>query len=314
MGMNGHVPDDDRDLATVLATSDLLFDLAKLARRDLDAIDNLIHLGVSQANIRQIVADPDSQRSYAFSDTNPQDALRRPISIAGLSRVLNLPLETVRRRAIRLCESGLLAATAEGLVVPAVAFETTQHIEALEAVHRIMTRAFEQLLRDGFFRDGDLPAPERALSSPPLRAIGRLAGEFYLRMLAPLHALAGDPMDAVLLLCLLRGGGEAPDAAYVAPGGGRVAAPARIAAEMGFSAETVRRRLQRMVEKGLCRRDPEGFVAPLPVIRDAMLIHLAQPSELNLRRLFRRLAELGAVGIERSGTVGSAAGGHLSPG
>lgn len=305
--MDSQVSKNDRELVAVLAASDLLFDLARLARRDLDAIDNLIQLGVSQANIRQIVADPESQRSYASSAANPQDDVRRPISIAGLSRVLSLPLETVRRRAIRLCESGVLAFTAEGLVVPSAAFETSQHIEALSAVDHALSRAFERLERRGFFADGDLPTPQRPPAAPPLRAIGRLAGEFYLRMLAPLHAWAGDPIDAVLLLCLLRPHGEGAGEAGGALNSVGLGAPTRIAAEFGYSAETVRRRLQRMVDKGLCRRAPEGFFAPLGALQDAMLSHLAQPSELNLRRLFRRLAELGAVGIEpRTATHGPA--------
>lgn len=310
-GMNARALDGG-DLAKVLAASDLLFDLALLARRDLDAIDNLIQLGVSQANVRQIVAHPDTQLRYAFADTNPQDDVRRPISVAGLSRVLSLPLETVRRRAIRLCESGLLAATADGLVVPAAAFDTPQHIAVLEAIDRATTRAFERLQRDGFFIGVALPTPDRPPRAPPLRAIGRLAGEFYLRMLAPLHAWAGDPMDAVIVLCLLRRGGEDSDAA--AAGGVRLAGPAQIARELGFSSETVRRRLQRMVDKDLCRRDPDGFLVPLPVIRGDMLRRLAEPSELNLRRLFRRLAEVGAVGLEPRFARGDAPAEHPPPG
>lgn len=284
---------DDDGLATVFAASDLLFDLAQLARRDMDAVDNLIQLGVSQANVRQIVDHPETQLRYAFSHTNPQDDIRRPISVAALSRVLSLPLETVRRRAIRLCESGLLTATPDGLVVPTAAFETPEHITLLEAVHQATTRTFERLKRQGFFTGVEFPAPGPPPEAPPLRAVGRLAGEFYLRMLAPLHALAGDPMDAVLLLCLWRRSQASPGATYA-----HLAGPAAIARDLGFSSETVRRRLQRMVDKNLCRRTPQGFLIPLDVVHGAMLSHLAEPSGMNLRRLFRRLAEVGAVSRE----------------
>lgn len=285
---------DDADVATVLTAIDLLFDMALMARRDLDAIDNLIHLGVSQANVRQIVAHPESQLLYAFAETNPPDGARLPISIAALSRVLNLPFETVRRRTVRLSEAGLLTATADGLVVPRTILDTPGHVEALKSLHRAMTRTFERLQQAGFFMPGDLSAPDSTPAEPPLRAIGRLAGEFYLRMLAPLHAWAGDPIDAVLLLCLLR---RRQDEAQMAGAGAsiRLGSPAQIARELGYSSETVRRRLQRMADNGLCRRDAEGFVAPLDAIQVQLQRRLAEPSGLNLRRLYRRLSELGAV-------------------
>jgi DNA-binding IclR family transcriptional regulator len=284
---------DDADVATVLAAIDLLFDMALMARRDLDAIDNLIRLGVSQANVRQIVAHPESQLLYAYAETSPPDGARLPISIAALSRVLNLPFETVRRRTVRLCEAGLLTATSDGLVVPGTMLDTPGHFDALKTVHHAMTRTFERLQQAGFFMPGDLSAPDQTPAEPPLRAIGRLAGEFYLRMLAPLHAWTGDPIDAVLLLCLLRrrqGEARAEAGASI-----RLGSPAQIARELGYSSETVRRRLQRMADTGLCRRDAEGFVAPLDAIRVHLQRRLAEPSELNLRRLYRRLSELGAV-------------------
>lgn len=292
---------DDANVATVLAASDLLFDLALLARRDLDAIDNLILLGVSQANVRQIVAHSDNPFLYAFADTNPPDGARLPISVAALSRVLSLPFETVRRRAVRLCETGLLAATSEGLVVPSTMLDTAGHVEMLKGVHRATTRTYQRLQEVGFFAASDLPAPEQPPEEPPLRAIGRLAGEFYLRMLAPLHSWAGDPIDAVLLLCLLRrrrGEARLVDAGASIPLG----SPAHIARELGFSSETVRRRLQRMADKGLCRRDADGFAAPLDAIQGQLQHRLAESSALNLRRLYRRLSELGAIepGVCRS--------------
>lgn len=287
---------DDGDVAAVLAASDLLFDLALLARRDLDAIDNLIHLGVSQANVRQIVDNPESQLRFAYVDTNPPDEVRRPISVAGLSRVLSLPLETVRRRSIRLCEAGLLTATPDGLMAPAATFTDDEHVALLSGVDQAARRTFETLQNQGFFADVDLPRPVQPPTASPLRAVGRLAGEFYLRMLAPLHAWAGDPMDAVIVLSLLR---RSQDEAGRGAGGLRLSGPVRIARELRFSAETVRRRLQRMVDTGQCGRDADGFFMPLDVIYGPLRGQLAEASKLNLRRFYRRLAEVGAVGSER---------------
>lgn len=296
--MDAHLRDDG-DVATVLAASELLFDLALLAQRDFDAIDNLIHLGVSQANVRQIVAQPDSDLRYAFAETNPPDELRRPISVAALGRVLNLPFETVRRRAVRLCEIGALVATPEGLVAPSMMLGTSRHVEMLQAVHAATARTFERLCEQGFFRAGDLPPPLQVPREAPLRAVGRLVGDFYLRMLEPLSAWAGDPIDAVIFLSLLSRNRDAQPR----PGVGRVhlGVPAQIARAFQFSPETVRRRLQRMTDRQICSKEPDGgFVASVHAISGPLRDRLAEPSALNLRRLYRRLSEVGAIDIDGS--------------
>lgn len=284
---------DSDAFAAFQVSCELLLNMALLARRDLDAIDNLILLGISQANVRTIVADPEFQRRYAFRSTVPPDNLRKPISIAALSRALCVPLETVRRRAARLAGLGLVAATAEGLIVPGVQLDTAQHNEAVMEIGVVVSQARASLAAAGFFREDGLPAPRGAPCEPAARAIGRLVGDYYLRMLAPLRACCGDPMDAIVVLFLLRASDWPGSDA-----GGRTpyrVGPAAVARALGGAPETVRRRLLRLVDAGICGHVGGGYALPRDVIEGLLLPRMAAPGQLNLRRLFRQIATLSPV-------------------
>lgn len=284
---------DDHALTAFQVSCDALLAMALLARRDLDSIDNLILLGISQANVRKIVADPEFQHRYAFRATVPPDDLRKPISIAALSRALGVPLETVRRRAARLAGLGLVASSAEGLIVPGVQLDTAQHNQAVMELGVVLSQAHSSLAAAGFFHEDELPTPSRALCEPPSRAIGRLAGDYYLRMLAPLCTCCGDPVDAVIVLFLLRAcDGPGSDVGERTP---CPVGPAAVARALRGAPETMRRRLRGLVDAGICRYIEGGYVIPPDVIEGLLLPRMAAPSELNLRRLFRQIAALSPV-------------------
>lgn len=71
-----------------------------------------------------------------------------------------------------------------------------------------------------------------------------------------------------------------------------------IATSLGMPFETVRRRVQRLVELGLCRKVRGGYIVPAETLEgpDAEVALLGNIS--NLRRLFRRLE---AAGFDPSG-------------
>ena len=291
------VHDFEDDALTALQVSrDLLLAMALAASRDLDPTDNLILLGISQANVRQIVADPELQLRYAFAATMPPDDVRKPISAAALSRALGLPLETVRRRVARLAGLGLLVGTARGLIVPGVRLDTSHHKDAIVHLEIAFRRAFSVLAAAGFFLRGDLPEPRNGPSERPVRAIGRLIGDYYLRMLAPLRACCGDPMDAIIVLFLLRAAeGQGSDVQGRMPSPIR---PSEVARAFAGSPETVRRRLRRLVDAGICQRSGPGYVVPPAVVEEVLLPRMAGPSQLNLRRLFRQIAAVSAEELD----------------
>lgn len=289
---------DQAALTSFWVSRDLLLDIALQARKDLDPTDNLILLGVSQANVRLIVADPVLQQRYAYVSSNPPDDLRRPISVAALSRALGLPLETVRRRATRLLRARLLVGTSQGLVVPGARFDASDHNTSVAHLYTALQRAFTALSEAGVVPATDLFLPPVELPHSPVRAVARLGGDFYLRMLEPLRAACGDPMDAVIVLLLLRAHagcwGSDGDAASF-PRAALPIGPGEIARKFAGSPETVRRRLIRLTEAGLCERVGRGYVVPQYTVEQVVLPRMAAPSQMNLRRLLRQVAALADV-------------------
>lgn len=286
----GAAPND-----VLLAGRDFLFGMAKLARRELDPVDNLILLGVSQANVRKIVAQDESQLQYAFADTNPGDDLRQPIRVAALSRTLGLAFETTRRRVMKLQEQGYLCGVQKGLLIPAAAFDSPAHLATMVAVERIVAATFDRLNGGGFFGLWDLPEPSDIPAKPPLRAIARLAGDHYLRILVAFREYAGDTLDALILLSVMHGARFHEPSKLVETGFATGSASPAISREFGLSSETVRRRLQRMVHDGLCEKGLDGYVVAPSALEAGLAPQLVMSNELSLRRLFRSLARLGVV-------------------
>lgn len=89
-----------------------------LRQYDLDPIDVLIVHAILNANVAPILNDPALDRQFASLGRSEPDLLKRGISRAALARFLNLPLETVRRRAAALKRRGVVCEREDGLIVP----------------------------------------------------------------------------------------------------------------------------------------------------------------------------------------------------
>ena len=76
----------------------------------------LIH-AVLNANVLHVMKDPELDRQFGSVEAVEPDAIKQGVSRAALSRFLALPIETVRRRADRLKEKGVLRETDDGLIV-----------------------------------------------------------------------------------------------------------------------------------------------------------------------------------------------------
>ncbi len=96
----------------------LLFAISELFRHyDFDPLDLLIIHAVLNANVLNVMKNPELDRKFGSIETVEPDQIKQGVSRATLSRFFNLPIETVRRRADRLKKQGILRETAQGLIV-----------------------------------------------------------------------------------------------------------------------------------------------------------------------------------------------------
>jgi hypothetical protein len=111
-------PDDRTQMVSRHSLAYILCAISELFRHyDFDPLDLLIIHAVLNGNVINVMRDQELDRRFAAIDAVEPDAIKQGVSRAALSRFLNLPLETVRRRAERLRKLNILADGADGLIV-----------------------------------------------------------------------------------------------------------------------------------------------------------------------------------------------------
>jgi hypothetical protein len=96
----------------------ILCSISELFRHySFDPLDLLIIHAVLNANVIGVMNDADLDGKYASINSVEPDKIKRGVSRAALSRFLNLPIETVRRRADRLKRQGIFLELQDGLIV-----------------------------------------------------------------------------------------------------------------------------------------------------------------------------------------------------
>ena len=86
------------------------------AALNVDPTDYLIILTIDTQNVAHVHDDPKISMRYAV--LSEPDWIRRGVSRAEVSRITQIPLETVRRRINRLIEMGVLADRKDGVIMP----------------------------------------------------------------------------------------------------------------------------------------------------------------------------------------------------
>ena len=105
-------PDDRTRMVSRHSLAYILCAISELFRTyDFDPLDLLIIHAVLNGNVINVMRDEKLDRQFAAIDAVEPDAIKQGVSRAALSRFLNLPLETVRRRADRLRKLNVLADT-----------------------------------------------------------------------------------------------------------------------------------------------------------------------------------------------------------
>ncbi|MBS0530165.1 MAG: hypothetical protein JSS22_12340 [Proteobacteria bacterium] len=112
---------------------------------DFDPLDLLVIHAVLNANVIDIMKDEQLDKRLASIHAVEPDEMKRGVSRAALSRFLNLPLETIRRRVNALKKRGLLTEGSSGLIVSernAFKFGNNHHLQTVN-IHLV-----RKLLRD----------------------------------------------------------------------------------------------------------------------------------------------------------------------
>lgn len=273
-----------------------------------DFIDGTICLAVLDANVRHLMADPELTRRYAGIDQMPPDEQRRPVSINAISASLGLAFETTRRRIHRLEQRGLLCCLPDGVIMSGAQLSTdairtinARNYDALGELYRrlrIEAPSLELL--------GDVnaePATSLPLGEAPLRAAARATQNYVLRYLESSEPVAGDLVNAILLLFIINantsGIGYQPDPAKGDIGRlmpdelRRRVSMQSLAKGSGLAFETTRRRVASLIERGVCQRDRAGVYVPAAVILSPALVAHRDANAVALQRLFTGLARVG---------------------
>jgi hypothetical protein len=158
MEQHGLQPDDRTRTVSRHSLAYILCAISELFRTyDFDPLDLLIIHAVLNGNVINVMRDQELDRKFAGIDAVEPDAIKQGVSRAALSRFLNLPLETVRRRADRLRKLNILADTPDGLIVTeknAHKFGNNHHLQTNNMV--LMRKLLRDLERAGIHGPDDL--------------------------------------------------------------------------------------------------------------------------------------------------------------
>ena len=284
-------------------------DLVKLGGFGRDVIDGLLLVAISQANVAQIIRDPDLQLAYAALDHAPPDDMRRPVSISAIANSLRIPFETARRRIAALTELGLLKTERRGVILPQAPLSSPFYRLGAEANYGLVRNLYYRLRGIGLLEG--LPRPNGPAfdpQHPPVRLVIRLSSSYLLRLVEPLSENIGDLVTALVMMDVIQANteglpdsqGGATDGAwtaedFVADQHRKPVSVSALSERLGIPAETVRRHLARLVQNGQCERVAEGHLIPARVLAGAPFVQFMTANQLNLHRLYTSLAEFGVL-------------------
>jgi predicted transcriptional regulator len=284
---------------------DYLLTMARLATEavEADLITATTFLTISRDNLRQVTAAAQVEIAYSSIDDIPPDHLRKPVSVYGLARELNLPYETARRYVGKLTRAGLCDRCADGLVIRAQVYERPS-MKRLVDRNWVEARKFVDALAGCGVRaeTGEAPAPDVR------RQVVRLSVDFFLNSVGRLtHSLDLDLINALLYAAVVQANVRhiAADAKLTSEFSSLEAIPPdrlrhavsvyALSRELRLPYETTRRYIGHLIERGLCERAKGGgLVVPASVHARPELV---AGVDLNWRDTTAYLAALGELGV-----------------
>jgi DNA-binding transcriptional ArsR family regulator len=262
-----------------------VLDQAARGMAGMDGRDAMLVMAINQANIAPLTRDPDARLRYGGLESPAPDDERRPVSLSAIAASLRLPYETVRRRARRLAEAGVIEVSDQGAIVPESFLASPAYLTSVVAAHARLYGFFQAIRAAGLMEA--LPAsrypPEPQV---PIRASLRPLADYLLRTIEGLMALTGDLIAGLAFLGLVSAGETLPPP---------VASTADLARRLAMPHETVRRHLAALADAGWAQRSGRGFTVSQAVLDRPAVQALFRDNAVNLQRLFTQLAERGVV-------------------
>lgn len=281
-----------------------LLDVIDLGRGDRALIDGLLLMGIVQANVGLVTREPELQRTYAAYDAPPPDELRRGVSVSAIANSLSLPYETVRRRVAGLERKGLCVVNEKGVHVPNEVLTSPEHMAGSFAVFERLRQLYYRLNDVGALRG--FPQADPQPPADMVRAIMRVFGDYFLRVVDAVSRGVGDIMAGLVLLGILtantahlpdqEGGQEGAGPSNFVPDSlRRPVSVAALARRLRLPEETVRRHASQLVADGRCVRAPQGYLIPGEVLARPLWVTLMSENLSHLNRMFSDLAYLGVL-------------------
>ena len=112
-------------------------------------LDSFIIATIIAENTNHFDDDPSLGLRYAWLDTQPPDAERRPITVMQLSRLVGAPYATLRRRLAHFMEISSVVSTPQGLIVPAAALDADNMMQLNASALANASRLLVELRRLG---------------------------------------------------------------------------------------------------------------------------------------------------------------------
>jgi len=282
-----------------------VLDLVRLGGNGRDVIDALLKMAIVQANVAQVMRDPQLQRAYATLEHPVPNELRRPVSINAVASSLQLPFETTRRRIRALAEAGQCELTARGVIVPLSPIDAKMAQIGAEIPYSLVRQLYRRLRAIGLLQ-APTPTEPWDMSHPPYRLVLRLAFAYVLRLCEPLATNIGDPVSGIIAMDIVRantehlsdaeGGTDDPNVGGFPEDSLR--RPVRVATlseRLGIPQETVRRHVNRLVNSRRCVRVGQGYVVTSAILANGSLTRFMLDNQIHLSRLFSALDEFGIL-------------------
>jgi hypothetical protein len=278
-----------RDRQLALLGFNFVLDMAGDGIPGLKPLESLLMMAVNQANIAPLTRDPAVRARHGALEAPAPDELRRPVSIRAVAASMRMPYETARRNIRRLESQGVCVTSEAGVVVPAAFMLTEAYFEAARLGHERLLTLYRVLRARQLLEP--LPAPNYQEGEPPVRAAVRLMSDFLLRSADAVVGRTGDLVSGLVILPLLTAAAAAEEARPVP------FSAAALARRTRLPAETVRRHVVTLLERGLCVSEAGGLRLADPALATPAWRGLMHENAVAVQRLYAGLAERGVVAV-----------------